>query len=161
MKPAAACSPSLQRAHSRKRQRVVFSEDELRRSFEKFDSDGTGSITQDEFVAAVVGLDIDVSETEARRVFAWLDPKLLGFITFSQFEDAMQHNTFFRMVVKGVQQTVNVDVPPEYDWREATYTAYKHPEYVVENEYGTGSVKAYDGAVHGGLCGVYSDERRR
>lgn len=151
----------ITRSPSRKRQRVSFSEAELLESFKKFDSDGSGTITADEFAAVVVALDIDVSDTEARRLFSWLDPQFVGHIAFPEFKEAMQRNMFFRMVVTGTQTTTDFAVDDNHDWDQPTFSAFKHPDYIVENEYGTGNHKEYDQEKHGELCGIYSDVRRR
>ena len=53
---------------ARKRQRVVLGQDDLQHAFDSFDANNSGYLNVAEFVTTVVTLDIDVDETEARRL---------------------------------------------------------------------------------------------
>ena len=61
------------------------SEEELRRAFEKFDSDKDGKINQNEFKSALRDLDPEISDSEIAKAFQALDSDGDGFVVFKEF----------------------------------------------------------------------------
>lgn len=134
---------------------------QLRALFDQFDTDGSGTIGVDEFAHAVVSIDIDISDTEARRLFSWVDHDAMeGAMDFGSFKYALLHNSFFRMVANDLSHGVT-EAALDYDYSVPSYLANKHQSYAVENKWGTGGTKDWDLQKHGDLFGKYTEARKR
>jgi calcium-binding protein CML len=57
--------------------------------FEKFDTDGSGKISTDEFIAMLPQLDIHISEAKALRIFRTCDKDNSGEIDLEEFRMAL------------------------------------------------------------------------
>lgn len=69
--------------------------EQLRSAFHVMDQDHSGSITHEEFIAALNQLHFDITLEEAEAILWWFDPDFKGYISYAEFCDAIVRSDKF------------------------------------------------------------------
>lgn len=98
--------------------------------FQAIDVNGDGKLSRDEFVRGILNIPyVDISETEARRLFENLDPSSCGYVSLGDFYTSSVRWRWLRSVVATFMAFKNCTyaVPADYDYTKETCVNYSMP----------------------------------